>query len=113
MKYDFANLSHSEFEDLCRDLVGAELEVRFEAFAEGPDEGMDGRHATADGSIILQAKHFERSGAAKLLSKMKAERAKIDQLKPSRYILATSSTLTPKNKIDLAAVIGPLAARDR
>lgn len=107
MKYDFANLSHSEFEDLCRDLIGAELEVRFEAFAEGPDEGMDGRHATADGSIILQAKHFGRSGAAKLLSKMKAERAKIDQLKPSRYILATSSTLTPKNKADLAAVIGP------
>lgn len=107
MKYDFANLSHSQFEDLCRDLIGAELEVRFEAFPEGPDDGMDGRHTTAEGSIILQAKHFGRSGAAKLLSKMKAERAKIDQLKPSRYILATSSTLTPKNKTDLADVIGP------
>lgn len=107
MKHDFANLSHSQFEDLCRDLIGAELEVRFEAFPEGPDDGMDGRHTTAEGSIILQAKHFGRSGAAKLLSKMKAERAKIDQLKPSRYILATSSTLTPKNKTDLAGVIGP------
>lgn len=32
MKYDFANLSHSQFEDLCRDLIGAELEVRFEDY---------------------------------------------------------------------------------
>lgn len=107
MDYDFANLSHSQFEDLCRDLIGAELEVRFEAFPEGPDDGMDGRHVTADGAIILQAKHYLRSGSVKLLSKMKAERASIDGLGPSRYILTTSATLTPKNKSDLAGAIGP------
>lgn len=107
MDHDFANLSHSQFEDLCRDLIGAELGVRFEAFPEGPDDGMDGRHATADGAIILQAKHYLRSGSAKLLSKMKAERASIDGLEPSRYILTTSATLTPKNKSDLAGAIGP------
>lgn len=107
MNYDFANLSHSQFEVLCRDLIGAELGVRFEAFPEGPDDGMDGRHAKADSSTILQAKHYLRSGAAKLLSKIKAERASIDALQPSRYILTTSATLTPKNKTDLAGAIGP------
>lgn len=107
MDYDFASLSHSQFEDLCRDLIGAELGVRFEAFPEGPDDGMDGRHAAADGATILQAKHYLRSGAGKLLTKMKAERASIDALEPRRYILATSATLTPKNKADLASAIGP------
>lgn len=107
MDYDFANLSHSQFEDLCRDLIGAELGVRFEVFPEGPDDGMDGRHATTDGAIILQAKQYLRSGSAKLLSKMKTERASIDALEPSRYILTTSATLTPKNKTDLAGAIGP------
>jgi hypothetical protein len=41
----FGNLSPADFEDLVRDLVGRELGVRFEAFAAGPDGGMDGRHA--------------------------------------------------------------------
>jgi hypothetical protein len=50
MNYNFASLSHSEFEDLARDLVGREIELRFEAFSNGPDGGMDGRHARANGS---------------------------------------------------------------
>ena len=53
MAYDFSSLSHSEFEDLARDLVGREIELRFEAFPEGPDDGMDGRHARADGSVVM------------------------------------------------------------
>jgi hypothetical protein len=45
MPYGFENLSPADFEDLVRSLVGRELSVRFEAFAAGPDGGMDGRHA--------------------------------------------------------------------
>lgn len=106
MEYDFSTLSHSDFEVLTRDLIGRELGVRFEAFPEGPDDGMDGRHVAADGNIILQAKHYYRSGAAKLSAKMKTERASIDALTPTRYLLATSAALTPKNKAALAAIIG-------
>ena len=80
MDYDFASLSHTDFEDLTRDLLGRELGVRFEAFPEGPDDGMDGRHASADGNIILQAKHYHRSGFPALKSKMKKERQSIDVL---------------------------------
>jgi tetratricopeptide (TPR) repeat protein len=107
MEYDFSTLSHSDFEELTRDLIGRELAVRFEAFPEGPDDGMDGRHLSADGSIILQAKHYRRSGLSALKSKMKKERATIDALQAKRYILATSTPLTPKNKIALAEIIGP------
>lgn len=107
MKYDFSTLSADEFEDLSRDLVGADLAIRFEAFTVGTDSGIDGRHAVADGSIVLQAKHYFRSGFSKLKSKMKEERHSIDELNPKRYVLATSVALTPANKDALAELIGP------
>ncbi|MCA1868325.1 toll/interleukin-1 receptor domain-containing protein [Agrobacterium genomosp. 3] len=107
MKYDFAALSADDFEDLTRDLVGRDFGVRFEAFTAGTDDGMDGRHATADGAIILQAKHYLRSGFSKLKSKMREERQSIDALAPQRYVLATSVALTPANKNALAEIIGP------
>jgi len=107
MTHDFSSLSPADFEDLTRDLLGRELGIRFEAFPDGPDDGMDGRHAAADGNVILQAKHYYRSGFAKLKAKMKTERASIDALRPKRYILATSAALTPANKAQLSEVIGP------
>ncbi|MGX1400080.1 hypothetical protein AB7M70_009489 [Bradyrhizobium japonicum] len=107
MNYDFSSLSHSEFEDLSRDLVGREIDLRFEAFPTGPDDGMDGRHARADGSIVMQAKHYHGSGFAALKSKIAKERLSIDRLAATRYILVTSAPLTPKNKNALAQIIGP------
>jgi hypothetical protein len=107
MTHDFAALSPPEFEDLTRDLLGRELGIRFEAFPDGPDDGMDGRHAAADGDVILQAKHYHRSGFAKLRTKMKQERSTIDVLQAARYVLATSAALTPANKAQIAAEIGP------
>ncbi|WP_322517166.1 toll/interleukin-1 receptor domain-containing protein [Rhodopseudomonas palustris] len=107
MAYDFSSLSHNEFEDLTRDLIGREIGKRFEAFPEGPDSGMDGRHASADGDIILQAKHYHRSGFSHLKATMAKEGQAIQRLQPKRYILATSTPLTPKNKSVLSEVIGP------
>lgn len=107
MTYDFSNLHHSDFEELARALAGRALGVRFEAFPAGPDDGIDGRHATADGAIVLQAKHYGRSSFSTLKSKMRRERASIDALRPSRYVLVTSTPLTPANKRDLQEIIGP------
>ena len=107
MNYDFSTLSPADFEDLTRDLLGRELGIRFEAFPDGPDDGMDGRCAAGQGDTILQAKHYYRSGVSKLKSKMKQERTSIDALQPRRYILATSTPLTPANKAALAEIIGP------
>jgi hypothetical protein len=107
MSYTFSNLSHPDFEDLARDLVGKELGVRFEGFCAGPDGGMDGRHAVAEKLCILQAKHYIGSTFSALKAEMKRARPAIDQIQPDRYILATSRALTPPNKSTLAKVIGP------
>lgn len=108
MKYTFSTLSTADFEDLVRDLIGRELDVRFEAFCAGPDGGIDGRHAPSRESnpVVLQAKHYEGSTFPQLRSAMKRERAAIGKLTPSRYILATSRKLTPGNKKTLSEVIG-------
>lgn len=107
MAYSFASLSPADFEDLVRDLMGRALSCRFEAFGPGPDGGIDGRHATSDNTIILQAKHYRGSGFAGLSRQMRHERTAIDRLALDRYILATSVSLTPVNKRALAEIIGP------
>lgn len=108
MSYNFSNLSPADFEDLARDVIGKELSIRFEAFAAGPDGGIDGRHSTATGvKIILQAKHYAGSDYSVLQSKMKSERATIEKLNSSRYVLVTSHPLTPSRKEKLAEAIGP------
>lgn len=107
MAYDFSALSDADFEDLSRDLVGREISVRFEAFTQGPDGGIDGRHASGPERIILQAKHYAGSRVADLKRTMRRERASIDRLAPERYVLATSCRLTPAAKADLAKIIGP------
>lgn len=107
MTYDFSSLAPPDFENLARDLIGAHLGIRFEAFPEGPDDGMDGRHSRGDESTILQVKHYLRSGLSRLKSVMKTERQSIDRLQPKRYILVTSVPLTPGNKLMLATIVGP------
>lgn len=107
MSYDFSTLAPADFEDLARELIGQELGLRFEAFAAGPDNGIDGRHSKGPDATILQAKHMRGSTLAVLKSTMKRERVAIEALAPRRYILATSKPLTPKNKEQLSAAIGP------
>jgi hypothetical protein len=58
MSYALTTLSPADFEDLARDLASRELGDQFEAFAQGPDGGIDGRHATGGEAVILQAKHY-------------------------------------------------------
>jgi DNA polymerase III delta prime subunit len=107
MTYSFSNLSPGDFEDLAADLIGKELGIRFEVFAPGPDGGIDGRHATSAGAVLLQAKHYEGSRFTALKSQMSRARATIDHLTPARYLLATSCPITPLNKATLEQIIGP------
>ena len=115
MSYSFSNLTPADFEDLVRDLIGQELDIRFEAFCAGPDGGIDGRHAASTGikPVILQAKHYVGSTFPQLKSTMTRERTSIENLSPSRYVLATSKRkLTPSNKNTLARVIGAYLLRE-
>jgi hypothetical protein len=106
MSYDFIALSPADFEDLSTDLVGRELNVRFEVFSPGADGGADGRHTKAAQSIILQAKHYSQSPFSALKAQMIKERASIDKLAPARYLLTTSCRITNKNKTELREIVG-------
>ncbi|MDD2448823.1 MAG: restriction endonuclease [Sulfurimonas sp.] len=106
MTLSFGNLSPSEFEILAADIVGAVEGVFFERFGEGTDGGIDGRVYKDNSSMwIIQAKRYKNSSS--LLSQMTEEKPKMDKLKPQRYFLVTSSSLSPQMKDKLKDEMDP------
>ena len=98
-------LSSHDFELLTQDLLAPrELQVRLESFTPGPDKGIDLRYlAPNDGSLVvmIQCKHYAKSGFAKLHSKFLEEVSKAIAAKPARYILASTVSMTPMRKTTL------------
>jgi hypothetical protein len=115
-RYDFKSLSSQDFEELIRDLLQAEWKIPLEAFRQGRDQGIDLRYTPADGGrIIIQCKHYATSGFQKLLTNLRgSELPKIRRLCPARYIVATSVSLTPRNKDEIITALQPfvLSVRD-
>jgi len=107
--YTFHTLSPIDFENLVRDLLQIELSIRLESFKSGKDDGIDLRYASkADGTLIVQAKHFQTSGFSSLLSHLiNKEKPKVDKLKPDKYLLATSVPLSPANKEKIKNAMAP------
>jgi hypothetical protein len=109
--YDFRTLSPLDFEELIRDLLQAELDLRLESFGPGPDQGIDFRYAAAAGDTIVQAKHYPDGASGSLLSAAKKESPKISKLKPHRYILVTSASLSPLLKSKVQKALGAVPAK--
>jgi broad-specificity NMP kinase len=104
--YDFQSLSSYDFELLARDLIQAEMGLRLESFAPGPDGGVDFRFRSGTGDLVVQCKHYSKYET--LLRILKSEeRLKVQRLKPKRYILALSIPLTPKRKDAIFALFTP------
>ena|SRR5258706_14948920 len=80
--YDFRTLSPLDFEELIRDLLQPELNLRLESFGPGRDQGIDFRYSTAVGDTIVQAKHYPDGASGSLLSAVAKENAKIAKLNP-------------------------------
>ncbi|OZT82135.1 hypothetical protein CIK04_29565 [Vibrio sp. 03_296] len=91
------NLSPIDFEELCRDIASQKMGVSFSAFGPGPDGGIDGRHSTAEGDIIMQCKHYSKTSFSGLKKMQKRER-KLDILEPNNIC---SSHLTHLLQIKL------------
>ncbi|MCJ2024432.1 restriction endonuclease [Methylobacterium sp. J-067] len=104
--YDFHQLSPDDLEILARDLLQAHWGVTIESFKTGKDGGIDLRYAAGSGKIIVQVKHFVRTGLAGLLRELAKEAAKVRRLKPTRYVLVTSVPLSAVNKDAIVALIG-------
>lgn len=106
--YTFETLSDYEFEQLARDLLQADLQVRLESFMRGADQGIDLRY-TRDEShgLVVQCKHYVRSGFNRLLRSFEVERAKIERLRPDRYAIVTSVPLSPERKEKIVDLLSP------
>ncbi|MGO3930632.1 restriction endonuclease [Rhodopseudomonas pseudopalustris] len=96
--YDFHQLSPYDLEILARDLLQAHWGVTIESFKSGKDRGVDLRYAAGSGKLIVQVKHFLRTGLAGLMRELTKEAEKVRQLRPTRYFLVTSVPLSAKNK---------------
>ena len=123
--YDFtACLSPLDFELLSKDLLEAELGIQLENFSEGRDKGIDLRYAPVRGygravfnlallgtaqkppELIVQCKRY--SSFSNLKSELKnKELSKIIKLKPDRYILTTSVSLSPPQVDELKSILSP------
>jgi DNA polymerase III delta prime subunit len=109
--YEFRSLSPHDFEMLSRDLLQKPLGVRLESFTAGRDSGIDFRYRRGDVNLIVQCKHYAESGYEALARVLKSkERKKLDALKPTRYILATSVGLTPDRKKEILEILSPYCA---
>lgn len=106
MRHNFAALSPIDFERLCADLLGAELNENFELFSAGADGGIDMRcDSKSLGLLIGQAKHYrDRSN---LKQAMRKEVAKVQRLNPDRYFLLTSCPLNPATKDEFVQWLHP------
>ena len=108
--YKFDTLNDKEFEILVRDLYQAEFGITLESFKRGRDKGIDLRYTSSnDHKLIIQCKHWLKSGISKLKSHLKnKELEKVKKLSPDRYILATSLELSPSDKEDIIEIFDPL-----
>ena len=105
------NLSPIDFEDLCRDLAQEETGKRFSAFGPGPGGGADGRHSVGEGTVVLQCKHYLGSSFSSLKTAVKKEIFKLRAMRPERYLLFTSHSLTPSKSDELANLLGDYLAQ--
>jgi GTPase SAR1 family protein len=108
-EYSFDSLNDKEFEQLVNDLVSRREGISVDRYKSGKDGGIDGRFFS-DGSreVIIQSKHWLKSGIAKLLLRLKNDEVpKVRKLSPSRYILATSLPLSKHNKDKIQQLFDP------
>lgn len=106
--YTFHSLSDTDFEDVVGDLLSQSLGIPMQRFAKGRDLGIDLLAGpNIQGSLVVQCKHFVRSGYRALLSSLRKELPKIQSIAPSRYIVATSVSLTPPQTQAIADLLQP------
>jgi hypothetical protein len=106
MAYDFQQLSPHDLETLVRDLLQAEWGFLLESFKTGRDQGIDLRYARGPHNLVVQVKHYIKTGIVGLLRDLRVEVAKVSKLNSTRYIIVTSVPLSPANKQAIAEMFG-------
>lgn len=110
LTYDFTSLSPDDFEELVCDLLSREWNIRLELFKTGKDGGIDLRYTARledDIVTVVQCKRYGPQKYQALYAELRRELTKIDALQASRYVLATSVPLSPKQKDELSNLLAP------
>lgn len=106
--YDFFNLNDKEFEILVNDLLSLHFNTRIERFKSGKDGGVDGRFFKTKDEIIIQTKHWLKSGISSLINyTKKTELTRVKKIHPKRYIFVTSLQLSRTNKSKIKSTFDP------
>ena len=112
-EYDFSTLNSSDLEELVCDLLNAQSEdraIKYRTFKDGKDKGIDFLYSTREHEYeqVGQVKHFYRTGYKGLLTVLRNEElAKVQVLKPNKYIFATSVDLSVSNVQEIANLFNP------
>jgi hypothetical protein len=107
--FDLSRLTDFDFEAVCKDIFESEYGLPLEIFSPGPDAGIDLRYLHAGSSeLVVQCKHWVRSPRSKLVAYIKdVESLKVKDLRPGRYVLATSAELTKDAKDKIFKALTP------
>lgn len=108
--YDFSTLNDKDLEELALDLLNAQLKLDLQSFKVGIDGGVDLRHSSSkkNNSIVVQVKHYLKSGYSQLKSDLKnKELIKVQKLDPDRYLIVTSLELSNLQKNELKLIFSP------
>lgn len=113
MSYDFSQLNDKEFESISTDLLSKLYDKRIERFKPGKDSGVDGRYfSDSNKEIILQCKHYLKSGYKSLITVLKKELIKVKKLDTEKYIFVTSLPLSRNNKKEIKNIFIPYIEND-
>lgn len=108
--YDFMTLSPTDFESLVGDLLSKCWGLRLESFKAGKDSGIDLRHSLSldgTGDVIVQCKRYAPQKFSDLMRNLEKERANLQTLQPSRYVVVTTVALSPANKQSITDLLAP------
>lgn len=103
--FDLTLLNDYEFEHLCRDIMVKRLGIPLQTFPRGRDGGVD--ICDADKNLIIQVKHYAKSGVSKLLTSLRAEKEKVEKQNPRNYVVCTSLYLTLNQKEQIFEMFSP------
>ena len=93
-KYNLANLTDRDFEELCKDILEYKESKKYRTFKAGKDSGIDILSLDEGIKEVGQVKHYGKSSQSTFISNLKKEKNKLVKLDANRYILFTSLELT-------------------
>ena len=95
--FNYQNLESGQFERLCRDIMQVKTGTELHVFARGRDGGVDLTDDSDKHNIVVQVKHYEKSGFTALKNNLEREIEKVKKLNPKQYYICVSQSLTDPN----------------